>query len=266
MNRRPLPIQPATELEIAASWANVKGRMAKPRPQWRLAWIVASIVGFVSLSAGAAVVYVQVIRRPERPAAHAEPLRRVPESRPAPLPAEPAEPFDNAVQPEPPHDDKVAPAAGEHRHRDRGHKGLVTAKPEEKPEEQVVQAPEAPPPDIFALGSQARAHGDFNRALAYYERFVDENATDPRAALAAIEACRILADHLEEPKLALVWAQRTLRLAPRGPIHEDARAREVQLLGATKATDRCLEAKSSFIRDYPTSIHTDRVNRACSAN
>lgn len=261
MSRRPLPIQPASEREIAAGWANIKARVEAPRPQWRLAWIVASVIAFLSVSAGASVVFYRTVIAPRRVAPEA------PMSKPTTTPTT----TQQAQQPpalEPSRDEVPAEAPVVEKPRLRTprvekrnvHTTADSAPIEEKPpEEKVVEQPA----DVFVLGSQARARGDFNKALGYYEKFVADHPADSRAALAAIEACRILADNLEEPRKALVWAERTIALSPRGPIGEDARARQVQLLGVTGATDRCVDAKAKFTRDYPQSIHTERVNRAC---
>ncbi len=117
--------------------------------------------------------------------------------------------------------------------------------------------------DTFAAGSAARARGDFGNALAHYERFVSKHPHDERAGIAAIEAARILADHLEQPTKALRWAERAVELSAQGSVREDARARVVQLLGTLKRP-RCATAQREFLRDYPNSVHAPRVQRACS--
>lgn len=115
--------------------------------------------------------------------------------------------------------------------------------------------------DAFAAGSAARAQGDFKTALAHYEKFVAKHPHDERAGIAAMEAARILADHLEQPAKALRWAEKAAQLAD-GSMREDARARVVQLLGTLKRT-RCATAQRDFLRDYPNSVHAPRVQRAC---
>lgn len=267
MTRRPLPIQPATDREINASWLAIKDRMEAPRPQWRMAWIFASVIAFISVSAGATVLITQAVKRQAAIAeakreeeARAESQRRSLHRQPAPAPAvapEPVAEVAEEVAPAPPKP-TAAPPKKTPRHLHVG-AGEAPKVEEDKP----LIKPDEAPADVFVLGSQARARGDFNRALGYYEKFVEEHPADARAALAAMEACRILADNLENTKGALIWADRTIALAQRGPLREDARARKVQLLGITGQTARCVEAKSKFISDYPESVHTDRVNRAC---
>jgi hypothetical protein len=139
--------------------------------------------------------------------------------------------------------------------------------PQPSPPAVVETQPEpAPPVDAFREANEARSAGDLRRALAAYERFVNEHPTDARAPLAAMELCRMAADQLDDASLALSWAERTLALGARGAVREDARSREVQLLGKTGGSADCLTKQTEFLRDYPRSIHHDRVQRACKAN
>lgn len=145
----------------------------------------------------------------------------------------------------------------------RGYSPLAGMSPKSQPGATAErQAPDATADgDAFAAGSAARARGDFKAALSHYERFVAKHPHDERAGIAAMEAARILADHLEQPAKALRWAEKAAELAD-GSVREDARARVVQLLGTLKRTG-CASAQRDFLRDYPNSVHTPRVKRDC---
>lgn len=235
-------------------WSHIEAQRAQPAFRW--GWVVASVLVLVAASATAAVV-VYANREDERrvvdTTAPRESAREVPQpveaTREAPPGAPPPQQHAKAKHRAgvPVSVSPVAPVE-------------IAPPPAPSPEPPVTVKPIA---DLFIAGSEARAHGDLKRAAEHYAQFVADHAADSRAPVAAMEVCRIHADQLGDDATALTWAQRALALGARGSVREDARSREVQLLGRLGRSGACGAARDAFVNDYPVSVQTERVRQAC---
>jgi transmembrane sensor len=85
--------------------------------------------------------------------------------------------------------------------------------------------------ELMQLADVARLSGHAERALEPLERLVDRYPSDPRAALAAVLAGRILMDQLREPSRARPWLERALALGVGSALEPDVRDR-LRSLGA----------------------------------
>lgn len=237
-------IVPADQQEVAEMWSNIKAQRARPALRW--AWVVATVLLLVGVSATAAVV-MHVMRKD---APLPEQIVVAPDPPVLPTVTEPAPP-------------QSAPAV---HHKKPRHNA---AAPDPAPV--VVEAPVPPSVvvdegDLFIVGSEARANGDLKRAADAFARFVDAHASDARAPVAAMEVCRISADQLADAERGLLWAQRALAVGARGSVREDARSREVQLLGRLGRNAPCIAARDRFFDDYQDSVHAERVRKACTTD
>jgi TolA-binding protein len=101
-------------------------------------------------------------------------------------------------------------------------------------------SPEAAPGDPvearFAAADQARLAGRPRDAVPPLTEIQDRYPTDPRAAVAAFQLGRILADELGDPAAAARAFDRARALAPGGPLAADARARAEEARRAAATT------------------------------
>ncbi len=82
--------------------------------------------------------------------------------------------------------------------------------------------------DLLALADVARLSGHPREAVAPLHRVIDEDASDPRASLAALTLGRVELDELDEPAAAARALERAIALGPPKALEEDAYVRLVE--------------------------------------
>jgi len=105
--------------------------------------------------------------------------------------------------------------------------------------------------------------GHMAEAAASYEQVLAQHASDPRAALAALELGRIQMDHLANPAAAIVSLEQALKLGPRASFREDALARLARGYARLGRTADCRRARDAYAREYANGIHAAAVSRLC---
>lgn len=118
---------------------------------------------------------------------------------------------------------------------------------------QVV--PHRPEPDrpghLLIAADAARLSGQRQQALAALQRFQKDYSADRRVTLAAFTEGRLLLE-LGQASAAAQTFRRLQELAPQGPLHEDALAREVQALDQAGELDQARSRAAEYLRLYPS--------------
>jgi ferric-dicitrate binding protein FerR (iron transport regulator)/outer membrane protein assembly factor BamD (BamD/ComL family) len=109
--------------------------------------------------------------------------------------------------------------------------------------------------ELFESAERHRMSGRPSEAAAALDRLRTLYPGDARAALAAFESGRIRMDRLGDPSGAVAAFQAAIRLNPSGTYREDAEARLVQLYQRLGQTDRCRQAKASYLAKYGQGKH-----------
>jgi hypothetical protein len=112
-----------------------------------------------------------------------------------------------------------------------------------------------PPASVRVLlhaGDRAQAVGHPRQALGFYDQILRENPDDPRAAEAAFISGRLLLHALDRPRLAAQRFAQARRLAPHGPMAEDALAQEIASWARAGQTSRARARAEEFRALYPT--------------
>jgi transmembrane sensor len=99
--------------------------------------------------------------------------------------------------------------------------------------------------DVMRLSHHA------SEAVAPLRRVVRDHAADPRASLAAFTLGRVLLDDLGRPREAAEAFADAIRLAPDGPLYEDAIARKVEALSRSGDTTAAHELAGDYLRRFP---------------
>jgi transmembrane sensor len=115
--------------------------------------------------------------------------------------------------------------------------------------------------DLLLASDVARLSGHAARAVDPLRRVLRDHASDPRAPLAAFTLGRVLLDELGRPGEAAGAFSQARRLAPGGPLEEDALAREVEALSRAGETDRAREAAAVYVERYPSGRRLRSVRR-----
>jgi hypothetical protein len=105
--------------------------------------------------------------------------------------------------------------------------------------------------DLLLAGDVARLSGHADAAVALLMRAVALHAGDPRAPLAAFTLGRVQLEQLGAPREAALAFARALELAPRGPLAEDALAREVEAWSRSGETDTARTRARDYVQRYP---------------
>ncbi|MCG8418875.1 MAG: FecR family protein [Proteobacteria bacterium] len=99
--------------------------------------------------------------------------------------------------------------------------------------------------DVYRMSDHPRD------AVAMFTRVIDEFPDDPRAALAAFTLGRVLLDDLGQPQRAARAFAQARTFAPRGPLAEDALAREVEAWSKAGRTDKARDRAGRYLQTYP---------------
>lgn len=116
----------------------------------------------------------------------------------------------------------------------------------------VTAYPPASVQVLLTAGDRAQLLGHPRQALGFYDQILRENPGDPRAPEAAFIAGRLLLHALDRPRLAAERFAQARRLAPHGPMAEDALAQEIESWARAGQTARARARAEEFRALYPT--------------
>jgi transmembrane sensor len=107
------------------------------------------------------------------------------------------------------------------------------------------------PEELLLAADVARLSHHPEEAVAPLQQCVSHHAVDPRAPLAAFTLGRVLLDALGRPREAAQAFSTAQRLAPSGPLAEDALARAVESWSRAGETALAREAAQTYLRRFP---------------
>jgi hypothetical protein len=117
----------------------------------------------------------------------------------------------------------------------------------------VTSYPPASVQVLLSAGERAQRVGHPRQALAFFDQILRENPGDPRAAEAAFTAGRLLLHALARPRQAADRFSQARRLAPHGPMAEDALAQEIESWTRSGNASRARARAEEFRALYPSS-------------
>lgn len=117
------------------------------------------------------------------------------------------------------------------------------------------------PVELMLAADAARLSHHAQDALAPLRALVAQYPGDPRAPLAAFTLGRVLLEDLGRPHDAAAAFARARDLAPRGPLAEDALAREVEAWSRAGELAPARERADEYLRRYPSGLRVRSVRR-----
>ncbi|HEX5064036.1 MAG TPA: hypothetical protein VFV99_31870 [Kofleriaceae bacterium] len=105
--------------------------------------------------------------------------------------------------------------------------------------------------DLLMIADVMRLSHHPAEATEPLRRVVRDHADDPRASLAAFTLGRVLLDDLGEAREAAGAFADAIRLAPQGPLAEDALARRVEALARAGDTDEAHALAFQYLDQFP---------------
>ena len=105
--------------------------------------------------------------------------------------------------------------------------------------------------DLLLLADVMRLSHHAVEALAPLRRVVRDHPDDPRASLAAFTVGRVLLEDLGRPREANDAFADAIRLAPDGPMAEDALARQVESLSRAGDARAAQQLAEEYLRQFP---------------
>lgn len=117
------------------------------------------------------------------------------------------------------------------------------------------------PGDLLLAADVARLGGHPADAVKYLQRVVSDHAGDARAPLAAFTLGRVLLDDLGRPRAAAQAFATALRLAPNGPMAQDALAREVEAWSHAGESALAHERAEQYMKQFPNGRRAAAVRR-----
>jgi hypothetical protein len=105
---------------------------------------------------------------------------------------------------------------------------------------------------LMSAGDRAQLVGHPRQAVGFYDQILRENPGDPRAAEAAFISGRLLLHALDRPRQAAERFAQARRLAPHGPMAEDALAQEIASWARAGHTARARARAEEFRALYPS--------------
>jgi hypothetical protein len=115
----------------------------------------------------------------------------------------------------------------------------------------ITNYPPASVQVLLSAGDRAQLVGHPRQALGFYDQILRENPGDPRAPEAAFIAGRLLLHALDRPRQAAERFAQARRLAPHGPMAEDALAQEIESWARAGQTARARSRAEEFRALYP---------------
>lgn len=130
----------------------------------------------------------------------------------------------------------------------------------------ALAAPDAPPvrdipEELLLVADIKRLSHHAAEAVAPLRQIVRDHASDPRAPLAAFTLGRVLLDELARPAEAAAAFAQADALAPRGPLAEDALARQVEALAKSGDRTRAQSIANEYIARFPQGRKRRSVQR-----
>ena len=113
--------------------------------------------------------------------------------------------------------------------------------------------------ELLLVADVARLSGHPNAAEPALRQVLRNHARDSRAPLAAFTLGRVLLDELERPVEAAETFALARRLAPRGPLAQDALGREVESSARAGHADRAKSLAQAYLSAYPDSPRAKAV-------
>jgi transmembrane sensor len=110
--------------------------------------------------------------------------------------------------------------------------------------------------ELLAAADLARRQGRPDAAASALERVLRLHAHDPRAASAAFTLGRVRLEQQGQPARAATAFARAGQLDPRGPLAEDALAREVEAWARAGERERARALGERYLQRYPGSART----------
>jgi transmembrane sensor len=113
--------------------------------------------------------------------------------------------------------------------------------------------------DLMLAADVARLSGHPEQALQPLRSLCDRHGGDRRAPVAAFTLGRVLIDDLGQPAEAATAFQRARVLWPKGPLAEDALAREADAWQRAGRTGRARTIAEQYLARYPQGRHADAM-------
>jgi transmembrane sensor len=113
--------------------------------------------------------------------------------------------------------------------------------------------------DLMLAADVARLSGHPEQALQPLRSLCDRHGGDKRAPVAAFTLGRVLIDDLGRPADAATAFQRARVLWPRGPLAEDALAREADAWQRAGRPERARTIAEQYLARYPQGRHADAM-------
>jgi len=188
------------------------------------------------LAGGVVFAFARAIeeRGSEKP--HGAPTHRQPAATPSPSPAPAPAPAPGAAPRPAASQPAAAPAADAPAPRADRDRAPVSRRPAAKAPVPAAPAVGDPIEALFVEADRARLAGRPGDAVRPLTEIQDRFPQDRRAAIAAFQLGRILADEIRDPARAAPAFDRARALAPDGPLAEDARKRAAEARRAAAAT------------------------------
>ena len=117
------------------------------------------------------------------------------------------------------------------------------------------------PEALMAAADVARLTKHPEAAVRWLDQIVREHSSSRLAPLAAFTRGRLLVERLGDPAEAARAFARARSLAPKGPLAEDALAREVEALAKAGETAQARERAARYIELYPAGQRLGSVRR-----
>jgi len=117
------------------------------------------------------------------------------------------------------------------------------------------------PAELLLAADVARLSHHSGEAVAPLERLLTDHAADPRAPLAAFTLGRVLLEELGQPLQAARAFARAERLAPDGPLAQDAIAREVEAWSRAGDAFAARTRAEEYVKRYPDGRRLRAVRR-----
>jgi len=119
------------------------------------------------------------------------------------------------------------------------------------------------PGDLFTEANTAIVARRYGLAAQLLETFVEAQASDARAALAAFELGRLRLQHLNDTAGAISAFDLSLALSPSGALAEHASARRVEAFARAADLAACRRARATYEQAYPKGAHRNAIAALC---
>jgi TolA-binding protein len=106
--------------------------------------------------------------------------------------------------------------------------------------------------DLLLAADVARGSGHAGEAVPFLERAITMHNSDTRTAVAAFTLGRVLQTDLNDPAGAAAAFARVRATAPKGPLVEDALAREVESRSQAGDKIRARALAEEYLKTWPS--------------